>query len=185
MKFSRPIPFPAALTRVLESAARESVTPASWRDRLDDLHREHRTWSATAEALGVDDRTLERWRYGYQPKRRADGTRPARQQVDPATFVPKIRAALAASRRYQVNLVDWKRLKMHGAIEFYPDQPPKWQTISLGPNISQLSLQGIVQAYLAADADLMQTAVDVALSVDYLPYGTTVRLVEVDELGFG
>ncbi|HEY2089868.1 MAG TPA: hypothetical protein VGH54_28090 [Mycobacterium sp.] len=94
------------------------VDEGNWRAALDALHGSNGTWQRTADALGVHKRTLERWRDGYQPRTRANGVRPPRQQVNPATFTGKIRAAIARDPKAQVAMVDWKRLTIRGTIAF-------------------------------------------------------------------
>lgn len=163
----------------------ERVDAGNWEEKLDALHGQHGTWDATAEALGVHRRTVERWRKGYQPRKRRDGTQPPRQRVDPDTFTGKIRDALGADRRAQVSAVDWSALIIVGTIviEGYEDQE-RHEKMYVGRYLSAGSISGIGAAYVARSPVRVQRAIDHAMSADYIGQKTHLKDVDPGGLSF-
>lgn len=154
------------------------VDETDWRDKLEALHDERGTWQKTADALGIHKRTLERWRKGYQPRRGGP-----RRYISPGSIVPTLREAWGKDRRAQVAAVDWKKQVIVGTIEIGGGEYIRHETMYVGRYFTADSVQGIVTAYVAADARLTQQAVDFAMSWDYIGDGAT-RLLDVDELRF-
>jgi hypothetical protein len=178
----------AVFQAVRDEAGR--VDESNWRDQLDALKVEHGTWKGVAEALGTDKRTIERWRHGYAPR----GGGP-RRFVNPAGFIPKIRAAVgqalppvpkAGDRRRQVSLVDWKRLRVTGTVVFPP--PPdkeayrRHENMWFGRYFTAQQAEGIAAAYIARNPARVQAAVDYAISTEYL--GFDAHLIDVEQLSF-
>jgi hypothetical protein len=160
-------------------AALERVTERTWRDQLDALHGQHGTWKATAAALDVTPRTLERWRNGYLNRRGV------RIHVAPQGPMAKVRAAVKGDRRVQAAAVDWSRLRIKGTIEL--EHNPKYrrrENMHVGQYLSGDAIAGLVAAYVSRQATRMQRAIDDALSEEYVANGDT-RLLDVDELDFG
>lgn len=160
----------------------ERVDTGNWESRLGALHARHGTWQKTADALGVDKRTVERWRKGYQPRPRRDGTVPPRQRINPETFVGKIRATLAGDRHAQLGGVDWRRLVVTGTIIIlgYEDEP-RHEKMHIGRYMTPDAIEGLGAAYVAKDPGRVQRAIDHILSTDYI--GVPTRLVDVDDGG--
>ena len=160
----------------------ERVGTDNWEDKLGALKDRLGTWQATADELGVDKRTVERWRRGYQPRRRRDGTLPPRQKIDPKTFTGKIRDALGDDRHAQIAAVDWKRLRVVGVIviEGYEDQE-RHETMHLGRYMTGDTIAGLGEAYVAREPYRVQRAVDHFISTEYI--GVRARLKSVDAGG--
>lgn len=156
----------------------ERVDAGSWRGQLDALKDQHGTWKATAEALDVTPRTLERWRNGYT-------SRGTRRQVNPDSFLPKIRAAVKGNRAAQLGAVDWSKLRVKGTIELdHKREYRKKENMHIGQYLSADAIKGLSAAYLSKSALRVQAAIDDALSNEYVANGDT-RLLDVDELDFG
>ena len=156
----------------------ERVDASSWRDQLDALHGQHGTWKATAAALGVTPRTVERWRNGYISRGR-------RIQARPESAMPRIREAIKADRKAQAAAVDWSRLRVKGTIEL--DHNPKYrrkENMHVGKYLSGAAIAGLVAAYVSRQGERVQRAIDNAMSEEYVQNGDT-RLLSVDELDFG
>lgn len=173
------------MSRSFYSALKEQlelVDANNWETKLEGLHNRNGTWKATADALGVDKRTLERWRKGYQPRARRDGTRPPRQRVDPRTFVGKIAAALGKDRHAQVAGVDWRGLVIRGTIGFPPPPPYSYrrhENMHTGNYFAPDTFAGLSAAYVARNPQRVQRAINNAISVDYL--GFAADLISVDD----
>jgi hypothetical protein len=160
----------------------QRVDTDNWRAKLDALHDRHGTWKGTADALGIDKRTVERWRKGYQPRARRDGTRPPRQFVDPRTFVGKIAAAIRRDRHAQVAGVDWRGLTIRGTVGFPPPPPYSYtrrEVMHVGNYFAPDTFAGLADAYVSGSAQRVQRAIDNALSTDY--FGFPVHLISVDD----
>lgn len=156
----------------------ERVDAGSWRGQLDALKGQHGTWKATAEALDVTPRTVERWRNGYMDR----GTR---KQVNPDSFMPKIRAAVKKDRRAQVGAVDWKKLRVKGTIELdHRKEYRRKENMHVGKELTPDAIAGLAAAYVAKSAVRVQNAIDDAMSNDYVGNGDT-RILDVEELDFG
>jgi transposase-like protein len=165
----------------------ERVDDTNWEAKLNGLYAEQGTWQKVADQLGTDRRTIERWRKGYQPRTRANGVKPPRQRVNPAGFIPKIRAAFAGrgkDRRAQVAAVDWRKLFIHGTIKWGPPDKPYERTerMSVGNYLSPRAIAGISAAYISRRQWDTQRAIDHAMSQDYL--GFDAKLIDVQELHF-
>jgi hypothetical protein len=161
----------------------ERVDADNWESKLDALHGRHRTWQATADALGVDKRTVERWRKGYQPRVKRDGTRPPRQRVDPRTFAGKIGDALGKDRHAQVAAVDWRKLVITGEIGFPPPPPYSYrrdEVMYVGKYLSPAAFEGLAAAYVSAERWRVQRSINNAISVDYLGFAADLISVEDD-----
>lgn len=157
----------------------ERVTEHTWRDQLGALHAQHGTWKATAAALDVTPRTLERWRNGYLDRH---GTR---RQVTPQTPMGKVRDAIKGNRKAQAAAVDWRKLRIKGTIEL--EHNPKYrrkENMHVGQYLTPDAIAGLAAAYQSGRCDRMQRAIDDALSEEYVANGDT-RLLEVEELDFG
>jgi hypothetical protein len=160
-------------------AALERVTEHTWRDQLDALHARHGTWKATAEALDVTPRTLERWRNGYLNRRGV------RIHVAPQVPVAKVRAAVKGDRRAQAAAADWSRLRIKGTIEL--DHNPKYrrkENMHVGKYLTGDAIAGLAAAYVSRSCARMQAAIDNALGEEYVANGDT-RLLDVEDLDFG
>lgn len=156
----------------------ERVNERTWRDQLDALHGQHGTWKATAGALGVNPRTLERWRNGYVSRGR-------RVQVRPDSVIPRIRDAIRRDRKAQAGAVDWKQLRVRGTIELdHRREYRRKENMHIGRYLSPAAVEGLVAAYVARSAARVQRSIDNALSEEYVGNGDT-RLLDVDELDFG
>jgi hypothetical protein len=156
----------------------ERVSASTWRDQLEALHAQHGTWKATAAALDVTPRTLERWRNGYISRGR-------RIQAKPESVIPRIRDAIRKDRKAQAAAVDWSRLRVKGTIEL--DHNPKYrrkENMHVGKYLSADAIEGLAAAYISRQADRVQRAIDNALSEDYVANGDT-RILDVDDLDFG
>lgn len=156
----------------------ESVSVADWQSKLDALHEQNGTWTATAAKLGVSRRSLERWRFGYAPR----GGGP-RRHVDPHTFVGRIRGTFGKDRRAQVRAVDWRKLHVTGTIMVGKKRYPRKEHMHLGMNFTPRSIAAIVEAYVAADPRACQRALDKAMQTDYIPDGAT-TFENADDLHF-
>lgn len=158
------------------------VDESNWRGALDALHARAGSWKALAGQLGVDKRTVERWRYGYVDKRTGQ-----RRQVSPDTVrrsvLPKVSKAFKADRRAQVAAVDWRKLQFNGDLQI-GNYPPRNQAIRLGAYLSQEAIAGLADAYVSGDPDRVQAAFDDALGQDYTGTGDA-SLGDVDDLDFG
>jgi hypothetical protein len=156
----------------------ERVDASSWRAQLDALHDQHGSWKATAAAMGVTPRTVERWRNGYISRGR-------RIQARPESVMPRIREAIKGDRKAQAGAVDWSRLRIKGTIEL--DHNPRYrrkENMHVGKYLTAGAIGGLVAAYVARSAERVQRAIDNAMSEDYVANGDT-RLLSVDELDFG
>lgn len=160
---------------------RGRVDDGNWRGRLDELHAHHGTWQRVADDLGVDKRTLERWRKGYAPR----GGGP-RRQVSPAGIVPKVRDAIARTlpargdRRAQVARPDWRKLFIVGTIKW--ENYERTQNMHLGKYLTPASFEAIADVYVKRGNSRMPAAIDHAISTDYL--GFPVHLADTQELRF-
>lgn len=159
-------------------AEMERVDQSNWAEKLVALKEQNGTWTATARALGVHKRTLERARLGYRPR----GGGP-RRFADPRSLIDKVRKALAKDRRAQVAAVDWKRLKVNGTITLGGGEYEREENMHIGRYFTDGQIEGIADAYIAGDADRVQRAVDHAMSEDYIGDGAT-TLDDVTELNF-
>ena len=170
MKFSR------ALQRELSHA-----DEGNWRDRLDALHSEHGSWKAVADHLGADKRTVERWRFGYRDRH---GNR---KQVSPATIkknaLPKIHKAMGGSRKAQLAGVDWKRMRVRGHISINGGAYERDEDMDVGRYLEDDDFAAIAQAYLDEKDDIVDAAMDKAMSDSYIGDGAT-RLTDVVKLWF-
>jgi len=157
----------------------ETVTADNWRDKLDALKASNGTWAATARALGVDKRTVERWRAGYQPRARAGQPRPGRRQVDPQTFLGKIRAAFVKDRPAQVAAVDWKR--MTAVATWWNGKYRREQVMHLGAYMSDPEMTAVAGAYVNKDRNGMSGIMNNVIS-NYL--GFDAKLADVESVTF-
>lgn len=164
-------------------AARSTVNEGNWRARLDELRAEHGSWDAVADQLGTTRRTVERWRLGTVDRRRGGG---ARQYVNPASFIPKIKAAVerglpkAGDRRRQVTLFDWRKMVIVGQVKFA--DYVRHETMHVGRYFEPATFQAFASVYIARDPTRMNRAIDRALSEEYFMF--PVHLVDVTELRF-
>lgn len=156
----------------------------NWRDKLDALHSEHGTWKGVAEKLGVDKRTVERWRNGYVDRRTHE-----RRQVSDATIkkhaVPKIRKSLAGSPGAQLKgIPDWKRMGMRGTprIGGNPEYERE-EDMDVGRYMEDEDFERISQAYLDGDEAAVNAAMDRFMADGYIGDGAT-RLTDVTKLWF-
>lgn len=157
----------------------EMVDAGNWREKLGAMKTEHRTWKATADAIGTDKRTLERWRNGYQPRTRPGKPRPARREVDPSTFLPKIRAAFVRDRNAQVGAVDWSRLTV--IATWWNGTYRRRQKMHLGAYMPTEQLAQVAGAYVNRNANGMAGIINQAMS-DYL--GFDARMVDIESVSF-
>lgn len=156
----------------------ERVDASTWRDQLEGLHASHGSWRATAAALDVTPRTLERWRNGYLNRRGE------RIQVKADSVVPRIREAVKGDRKAQLARVDWSRLRVKGTIELARNAKyRRKENMHIGKYLEAGSIEGLAAAYLARSAARVQNAIDNALSEDYVANGDT-RMLDVEELDF-
>lgn len=163
----------------------ERVDAGNWESRLDALHGRHGTWQKTADVLGVDKRTVERWRKGYQPRRRRDGTVPARQRIDPGSFTGKIRDAIVKDRHAQVAAVDWRKMTVLGTIVILGyENRERHEKMHVGRYMSAESIAGLAEAYIARDPGRVQRAIDHVLSTDYIGVPTHLKDVDPGGLSF-
>lgn len=162
-----------ALTRVDDS---------NWRATLDALHGQAGSWKALAGQLGVDKRTVERWRFGYVDKKTHERRQISAQTVQ-KSVLPKVRKAFKASRAAQVARVDWRKLEVNGDLQI-ADYPPRKERMYVGAYLSGEAITGIAAAYVSGDADRVQAAMDDALGADYIGNGDT-TIGDVDGLEFG
>lgn len=158
------------------------VDESDWRSALDALHDRAGSWKALAGQLGVDRRTVERWRFGYVDKRTGQ-----RRQVSADTVrrsvVPKVRKALKADRRAQVARVDWRKLTITADLQI-GNYPPRREVMRVGAYLTPEAIAGIADAYVSGDPDRVQAAINDALSSDYTGTGDA-SIGPVDELDFG
>lgn len=162
--------------------ALERVDESNWRGALDALHGQAGSWRAVAGQLGVDKRTVERWRFGYVDKRTGQRRQIGERAVK-ANVLPKVRKAFKANRRAQVARVDWRKLNMSGPLQI-GNYPPRHQAMMLGAYLSPEAIAGLADAYISGDPDRMSAALDDALSQDYTGTGDA-SLGDVDGLDFG
>lgn len=158
------------------------VDEGNWRETLDVLHGQAGSWKALSEQLGVDKRTVERWRLGYVDKRTHQ-----RRQISQATVkrsvLPKLRQAFKANRAAQVARVNWSKLQLRGDLQI-ADYPPREERMYLGPYLSGEAIAGLADAYISGDPDRVQAAFDNALGEDYIGNGDT-SIGDVSDLDFG
>lgn len=157
------------------------VDDSNWRASLDALHSTAGSWKAVAADLGVDKRTVERWRFGYVDKQ--GRRRQISQQTVDKSVVPKVRKAFKASRAAQVARVNWSKLTMSGQLQI-ADYPPRRETMYAGGYLSPEAIAGIAAAYISGDPDRVQAAMDNALGEDYIGNGDA-SIGDVDDLDFG
>lgn len=162
------------------------VDQENWRGRLDALHDQHGSWKAVSAHLGVDKRTVERWRFGYTDKhgtRRQIGDKTVKGSV-----VPKVRAGWKADRKAQVQAVNWTDLSVVGTLQIgdYDESsphPPRRENMSVGRYLSAESIADIAGAYVNGDDQAVDDAMDRALGTDYT--GTNdAKLLGVEKLEF-
>ena len=169
MKFSR------ALRDALSGVDREN-----WQGRLDALHEQHGTWKSVAAHLGVDKRTVERWRFGYVDKH---GNRV--HHTDKAVtekILPKVRTEWGADRKAQLQSVDWKGLHIVGWMTT-SGTPSRKQNMRVGLYMTPEDIEAIGGAYLRNDAAGVDDAMDRFLSDGYTGTGDA-HLDDVDKLEF-
>jgi len=144
------------------------VDQENWKDRLDDLHREHGTWQKVADHLGANKRTVERWRFGYRDKH---GNR---KQVADKTVrdhaVPKVRAGWKGARTAQLGAVDWSDMFVVGWMET-SGTPSRRQNMRVGQYLTGEDIEAIGNAYLAGDDAGVDRAMDRFLSDTYTQTG--------------
>lgn len=157
------------------------VDDSNWRASLDALHSTEGSWKAVAEQLGVDKRTVERWRFGYVDKKTGQRRQISQRTVDKAV-VPKVRKAFKASRAAQVGRVNWSKLHVTGDLQI-ADYDPREERMYLGAYLSSEAIAGIADAYVSGDPDRVQRAVDNALGDDYTGTGEA-HLGDVSGLDF-
>lgn len=161
-----------ALTQALARVDQEN-----WRSRLDELHGRAGSWRALAGQLGAQRRTVERWRYGYTDKR---GNR---RQVSDKTIkdsaVPKIREAWKGDRAAQVGAVNWRNLQILGTLVLLDyEERARRENMSIGRYLSPESIAAISAAYISGTAADVTSAVNQAVSVDYVGMAAQIRDVE-------
>lgn len=164
------------------AAALGHVDASDWRGALDAIHEQRGSWKATAEALGVDKRTVERWRFGYVDKKTGQRRQIAESTVK-RSVVPKVRQALGNDRRAQVARVDWRKLQVKASLQI-GNYPPRVESMAVGLYLSTDAIAGISAAYVSGDADRVQAAFDHALGADYTGTGD-VSLGNVEGVDFG
>lgn len=158
------------------------VDESDWRGALDALHEQRGSWKATAETLGVDKRTVERWRFGYVDKKTGQRRQIAESTVR-RSVVPKVREAIRADRRAQVARVDWRKLQVTGRLQI-GNYPPRVESMNVGLYLSPEAIAGISAAYVSGDPDRTQRAFDDAMGGDYTGTGDA-SIGDVDGLDFG
>ena len=156
------------------------VDQENWKGRLDALHGQQGTWKKVAEHLGVDKRTVERWRFGYTDKH---GNR---RQVSDKTVrdsaVPKVRAGWKGDRKAQLQAVNWRDLFIVAEMQT-SGTPARKQNMHVGHYMEPEDIAAIGNAYLAGDAAGVDAAMDRFLSDGYTQTGDA-RLGSVDKLEF-
>ena len=175
--------FAKALQRELSHA-----DEGNWRERLDALKSEHGTWQGVADHLGVHKRTVERWRLGYQPRVRKDGTRPPRQPIgDKAVkrdILPKLQKAMGSSRKAQLlGAPDLKRMQIRGHISIGHGEYERDETMLVGNYMADGDFEAITQAYLDGDDAAVNAAMDRYMADTYIGDGAT-KLTDVSTLWF-
>lgn len=152
------------------------VNEANWRDRLEQLHGEHRTWDATARALNVSPATLRRYRAGGYS--RGGGRRKA---LSPEKLLPKIGSALRKDRRAAVRGADWKRLSIVGTWTL-DGRYSRRQRMDLGRYLTEDDTAALADAYVSGSDTRMTGAVDYFLADGYAPHLSDAHLTDVESL---
>lgn len=164
------------------SQALGGVDDSNWRASLDALHDQAGSWKALSEQLGVDKRTVERWRFGYVDKKTHERRQISAQTVQ-KSVLPKVRKAFKASRAAQVARVDWRKLQATGSLQI-ADYPSREERMYIGAYLSGEAIAGIAAAYVSGDPDRVQAAMDNALGEDYIGNGDA-GIGDVTDLDFG
>lgn len=167
--------FSRALGQALGRVDREN-----WKGRLDALHEQRGTWKAVADHLGVDKRTVERWRFGYTDKH--GNRRQISDKTVQGSAVPKVSKGWKGDRKAQLQAVDWRGLHLGGTLQV-GDYPPRKQNMTVGRYLTGEDISAIGNAYLAGDAAGVDAAMDRFLSDGYTMTGDA-HLGDVDKLEF-
>lgn len=157
------------------------VDEENWKSRLDVLRGRAGSWRALAGQLGVDRRTVERWRYGYTDKR--GNRRQVSEETIKRSAVPKMREAWKGDKAAQVQAVNWRDLQVTATLVLlnYTDKARR-ENMSIGRYLSAESIALISAAYVMGDPGTVTSQVNQAVSVDYV--GMAAQLRDVEKLEF-